>query len=198
MSWNNADRFIRNFVDCLPLREVVSWNPQSSQQAARRTVSTSAWGSELKCSVHTSRSLPAWSTSAWGSELKYQEYPWCTRYYLSTSAWGSELKYGRSSEIEEKRGLPLREVVSWNILDNVLSERSKMSTSAWGSELKCNLGLCIGPCDRLPLREVVSWNLTSAVGFGALNRLPLREVVSWNWIRWKAFWNHSSVYLCVR
>ena len=59
--------------------------------------------------------------------------------------------------------LPLREVVSWNVLSITVSPSAR----------------------RLPLREVVSWNISTAFQKAVGVSLPLREVVSWNTIMWR-------------
>ena len=55
---------------------------------------------------------------------------------LSTSAWGSELKLESGPKRPVENGLPLREVVSWNIKKIAAYVKKYASTSAWGSELK--------------------------------------------------------------
>ena len=101
----------------------------------------------------------------------------------STSVWGSELKYNTRHGSACNYSLPLCEVVSWNDLKGMLSERSTRlplcevvswnkeillwksaftrSTSVWGSELKYwRKRWNMKQEKSLPQCEVVSWNYT--------------------------------------
>ena len=76
VSWNTSRNNINVPWSGLPLREVVSWNISGNLNSPARSMSTSAWGSELKCISETKITGMTSSTSAWGSELKYHKELW--------------------------------------------------------------------------------------------------------------------------
>ena len=76
--------------------------------------------------------------------------------------------------------LPLREVVSWNKLEDIKDIGEKLSTSAWGSELKY-LKTAFHIQNMLSTSawgSELKWIATSKRK--RFYSLPLREVVSWN------------------
>ena len=77
----------------------------------------------------------------------------------------------------EASGLPLREVVSWNARPIMLSATLAASTSAWGSELKCGNWKIM---NRGIQTSTSAWG--SELKYWNAERMELRE----------------SVYLCVR
>ena len=145
----------------LPLREVVSWNIRNPSSMSTRYMSTSAWGSELKCTMSAFpeedsglplREVVSWNTSqltikmligclplrevvSWNAQRNWVKIA----VKASTSAWGSELKCYTWRRIDRTASLPLREVVSWNVISVQIVNHCPVSTSAWGSELKCFL-----------------------------------------------------------
>ena len=161
-AWGSELKYYFNEKDakeeCLPLREVVSWNGYRCRTETKWYLSTSAWGSELKyrCSVdiRKNRCLPLREVVSWNVVA-------CTLLHF-------------------RFRLPLREVVSWNISGMFNLIPTVLSTSAWGSELKYYFNEKDAKEECLPLREVVSWNITSVSHNPGQPRLPLREVVSWN------------------
>ena len=148
---------------------------------------------------------------------------WCLSYMIamqSASSWGCELKYQLpAASFLPEYGQPLREAVSWNVLEDEYEINGSTSASSWGCELK--LQNCAGatPEKGQPLREAVSWNLCSSVRGTAgilsasswgceLKYLacdlcyfhscqPLREAVSWN-VRESNWWRYTYVSLFVR
>ena len=54
----------------------------------------------------------------------------------STSSWGRELKQIVGNGWTWKECRPLREVVSWNLINSKVFSHSSRSTSSWGRELK--------------------------------------------------------------
>ena len=72
VSWNKRATLQPAGRKSLPLREVVSWNCNGVGETDDPYLSTSAWGSELKCPYCNWILCSPQSTSAWGSELKYK------------------------------------------------------------------------------------------------------------------------------
>ena len=80
-------------------------------------------------------------------------------------------------------GLPLCEVVSWNIRLHGIKSVKYLSTSVWGSELKSFISIYHPSCYSLPLCEVVSWN---------------KEILLWKsaFTRSTSVWGSELKFLC--
>ena len=97
-----------------PLREAVSWNFCAAVQCRGYWPSASSWGCELKLTLTLCSAVTCSSASSWGCELK------CSVFAADVCCPGQ----------------PLREAVSWNMIERFVS-----------------MSAC---CQ--PLREAVSWN----------------------------------------
>ena len=158
--------------------------------------SSSSWGCELKCMFRkvygfskpvilfvrmwveiTALTLVALihsSSSSWGCELKYCSYICHTFQISSSSSWGCELKYSNFITRLVMFCHPLREDVSWNVLDITLFHmflvilfvrmwveisiyfkiaESDKSSSSWGCELKLYTSSAMFSC----IRSSSSW-----------------------------------------
>ena len=120
------------------------------------------------------------STSSWGRELKFFRRGSGICRCLSTSSWGRELKCQVGEAIVWTIRRPLREVVSWNLKEDLgnISLEVDLFVRSW-VEIYLSSEYAVGQ-NRRPLREVVSWNVNNCANPCSLIRRPLREVVSWN------------------
>ena len=94
----------------------------NKQHACKSFKSSSSWGCELKCYYKLPVEYSELSSSSWGCELKYWRYHTCNRGIKSSSSWGCELKLlWRWENRKFAWSHPLREDVSWN---NIISTPS--------------------------------------------------------------------------
>ena len=94
----------------------------------------------------------SWVETQWCCKAHW----WCRK---STSSWGRELKQEQVSITVDAASRPLREVVSWNTIDEQENKTPVASTSSWGRELKQIFWYATTDHCGRPLREVVSWNM---------------------------------------